>query len=217
MINNSRLEYIFICACIIGLHYLTPICILYTIAFFAFYGFTATISPVSLAIEIIAGAETLFYLLVFLPYRAYLQRDAVHPPSLSRPERKLLFDKCSKNIPDPETYLDKWFLGAPTEEIKRDNVKDFILWAFFNRGGEPGEDNEELEEYISIYEGLMGRNIEPGRGTAECLRLTLDRVDMLHRSLLWYFVRSNRPAAPLFCSSCIIRLTHSSALASSIS
>ncbi|KAB5518707.1 hypothetical protein GE09DRAFT_1208261 [Coniochaeta sp. 2T2.1] len=31
-----------------------------------------------------------------------------------------------------------------------------------------------------------GRKLEPGRGKAKCLRLTYDKVEMLHRSLKWY-------------------------------
>jgi len=189
MINNSRLEYIFIRACIIALHYFTPLCILYTLLLMYLYGLKATRYPIPLAVEIIALAETLFYLLVFLPYRAYLQRAADHPDALSRPKRRALFEKCNANIADADTYLQKWFLGAPPEEIKRDNIKEFILWAFFNRGGDPGADDEELEEYVCMYEDLLGRKFEEGRGKATCLRLTLEKVDMLHRSLAWYFVR----------------------------
>lgn len=88
-----------------------------------------------------------------------------------------------------ETYLRKWFLGADIHEIKRDNVKEFFLWAFFNRGGPPGDDDEELEEYVSATEKLLGGPILEGRGKAQALRLTLDGVDMLHRSLIWYCVR----------------------------
>jgi hypothetical protein len=87
-----------------------------------------------------------------------------------------------------EAYLRKWFLGAPLEEIKKDNLKDFFLWAFFNRGGPPGDDDGELEEYIKETETLLGKSIPEGRGKAQALRLTLDKVDMLHRSLTWYFV-----------------------------
>lgn len=68
-------------------------------------------------------------------------------------------------------------------------MKEFIQWAFFNRGGDAGDDEEELEEYVAAYETLVGRKFEPGRGKAESLRLTLDPIDMLHRSLAWYMVR----------------------------
>jgi hypothetical protein len=188
MIGNSVRETIFIQICIYGLHYLAPICICYTLFVISVYGFKATAYRFPLLVESIALAETLFYLVVFLPYRAYLQRDAKHPPSPTREQREELFQLCDDNIPDVESYIRKWFLGAPLEEIKRENLKDFFLWAFFNRGGPPGEDDEELEAYVARMESLLGRKIEPGRGNAVCLRLTLDRVDMLHRSLVWYFV-----------------------------
>lgn len=81
-----------------------------------------------------------------------------------------------------------WFLGAPVEEIKRENLKEFFLWAFFNRGGPPGDDDEELEEYVAQTEGLLGKEIAPGKGNAKCLRLTLENVNMMHRSLVWYTV-----------------------------
>lgn len=189
MIGTSNIEYYFILTCIVGLHYLAPLCLVYTFFVISLYGFEAASYRFPLFIEILALSESLFYLLVYVPYRIHLQREAIHPSAPTREERKELFQLCNANIADPEAYLQKWFLGAPSEEIKRENVKDFFLWAFFNRGGPPGEDNDELEEYITATEKILGRPIEPGRGNAKCLRLTLDKVDMLHRSLVWYFVR----------------------------
>ncbi|RBQ72496.1 hypothetical protein FVER14953_01775 [Fusarium verticillioides] len=46
--------------------------------------------------------------------------------------------------------------------------------------------DDELEEYIEKLEELLGKKLEPGRGDAKCLRMTLDKVEMLHRSLTWY-------------------------------
>ncbi|CZT44556.1 uncharacterized protein RSE6_04742 [Rhynchosporium secalis] len=188
MIGTSRTEYIFIKFCILVLHYLAPICLAYCALIVALYGFkTAITSPVPLLIESVAVAESLFFLFVYLPYRYHLQSEAVHPPAPTRNERRELFAQCNDNIADPEAYLSKWFLGADLKDIKRENVKEFLLWAFFNRGGPPGDDEEELEEYVDAMEVLVGKTIEAGRGKAQCLRLTLDRVDMLHRSLVWYF------------------------------
>jgi hypothetical protein len=186
MIGTSTFDFLFIRVCIVVLHSLAPLCILYCCVAIAFYGIPVASDQVPRPIELIAVAETLFYL-AYLPYRAYLQRKATHPPSLSNAERRELFELCTKNIPDPKSYLQTWFLGTPLDEIRRENLKDFFLWAFFNRGGPPGDDEEELEEYIEATEGLLGQRIEPGRGSAKCLRLTLDRVDMLHRSLIWYW------------------------------
>jgi hypothetical protein len=188
MIGTSTFDLYLIRSCIFLLYYIAPLCILFCAANVFFYGIKAALSPVALVIESIAISEVLFYLLVYRTYRIRLQREARHPPALSRPERKSLFLQCNANIPNGEAYLQKWFLGAPASEIKRDNLKDFFLWAFFNREGPPGNDDEELEEYITLTEELLGRDIKPGRGSAECLRLTLDRVDMMHRTLVWYLV-----------------------------
>jgi hypothetical protein len=188
MIGNSAFDFYFIKACIVGLHYVAPLSILYCLSAVIIYGFQATRFPIPLVIEGVAVAETLFFLVVYLPYRRHLQKDALHPPELSRADRKELFELCNENIPDHEAYLRKWFLGAPLDDIKKENLKEFLLWAFFNRGGPPGDDDDELEEYVQSTEEHLGRKIEPGWGKARSLRLTLDKVDMLHRSLIWYFV-----------------------------
>ncbi|RFU30899.1 hypothetical protein B7463_g5455, partial [Scytalidium lignicola] len=146
-------------------------------------GATLRISP---ALEILAISEALFYTFIYIPYSFYLQREAIHPSVPTREERRELFIRCTENIEDTEAYLRKWFLGAPLEDIRRDNVKEFFLWAFLNRCGEVGDDDEELEEYVCLTERRMGRRIEEGRGSVVALRLTLDPVDMLHRSLTWY-------------------------------
>lgn len=49
-------------------------------------------------------------------------------------------------------------------------------------------DDEELEEYVDRFETLLGRKLDLGRGDAVPLRLTIDKVNMLHRPLLWYLV-----------------------------
>ena len=188
MIGTSRFDYWFIRLCIFGLHFLAPLCLLYCIFVVVVYGSRATLFRFPLFIETLAVAETLFYLFVYTPYRIHLQKEAVHPACPSFQARQELFALCNASIPDAEAYLQKWFLGAPVEEIKRENVKEFMLWAFFNRSGPPGNDDEELEGYVDATEKLLGRRIVAGWGKAKCLRLTLDRVDLLHRSLTWYFV-----------------------------
>ena len=92
---------------------------------------------------------------------------------------------------DPEKYLRQWFLGAREEQIRRENVKEFMRWAFLNTGRAKSEDEDEdeIEGYVKAMEKLLGRDIPPGKGSARSLRLTVDKVDCLHRSLLWYLVR----------------------------
>ena len=185
MIGTSIGAYVFIRSCIIFLHSIAPVSIAYTLA--AFF-----ISPLPWhsyrIVEVWAMLETLFYFLVYLPRKIYLQRAATHPKPVGRERRRILFQRCHDNISDPERYLSRWFMDAPASEIKRENVKDFFRWAFLDTGDTRHEDDEELEEYIGILENLLQRRLEPGRGDAKCLRLTLDKVSMLHRSLFWYMV-----------------------------
>jgi hypothetical protein len=42
---------------------------------------------------------------------------------------------------------------------------------------------------VKALEKLLGRDISSGTGSAKSLRLTVDNVGCLHRSLLWYLVR----------------------------
>ncbi len=185
MIGKTIGEYIFIRACIFFLHYIAPLSILYT---FVVLTFRPTSYRVPLILEICVLAETAFFFLVYLPRRYYLQHAAIHPPNLSPEDRLKLFNLCHDNVPDPEGYLSKWFLGAPASEIKRENVKDFFRWAFLNTGEIDAADDAEIEGYVVRMENLLGRELEAGRGNAKPLRLSLDKVDMLHRSLTWYMV-----------------------------
>ena len=117
-----------------------------------------------------------------------MQHKAIHPTTLPRVQRRELFERCHNTVPNAEQYLQKWFKHAPLSEIKRDNVKEFFCWAFLNKGSWGPEDDEELDEYADKIEELLGKELDAGRGSAEALRLTLDEVRMLHRSLIWYIV-----------------------------
>jgi hypothetical protein len=183
MIGTSIFEYIFIKTSVSLLRAVTPLSICYSLArpFFS--------PPV--AVDIIGAwpiAETCFYFLVYLPLRSWIQRPAVHPPLLSRDERQKLFERCQENVTDPETYLSMWFRDAPASEIKRENVKEFFRWAILNTGNIDPKDDEELDGYVERLEVTLGRPLEPGRGNAECIRLTLDEINVRHRPLLWYLV-----------------------------
>ncbi|MCJ1314772.1 hypothetical protein MMC15_000084 [Xylographa vitiligo] len=183
MIGTSFKEYAFIRVCIFFLHYIAPIsiaCCVLTLFI------RHSVFRIPKLLEIIAIAETAFYLFIYLPRRYYLQHAAIHPTTLSKNERHRLFRLCHENVPDAELYLRKWFNWAPITDIKRDNVKEFFCWALLNKGAWGPEDEEELEHYADSIEELLGGVLEPGRGLARPIRLTLDKVNMMHRSLIWY-------------------------------
>jgi hypothetical protein len=184
MIGTSLTEYIFIRACIFLLHLLAPASIIFSLAN-VLIGLPFQLPWLLrgwLALE--AG----FYLAIYLPYKEYLQKPAKHPTPPCREDRRKLFWRCHNTIPDPAIYLRKWFRGADETEIKRENVKEFFRWAFLNTGKFDPAVEEEVEEYTGEMEKLLGKKFEQGRGNAECLKLTLNRVEMLHRSLTWYLV-----------------------------
>jgi hypothetical protein len=103
--------------------------------------------------------------------------------------RKALFNQCAEHVPNPEHYLTKWFKDAPLSEIKRENLKEFYRWSFLDTGVANPRDDLELEEYVQKFEEYSGHKLEPGYGSARAIRLTLDKVDMVHRPLVWYLVR----------------------------
>ncbi|PNY23094.1 Uncharacterized protein TCAP_06958 [Tolypocladium capitatum] len=140
-------------------------------------------------------AEALFYGLVYVPYTRRLSRAAVHPEPLSPQQRRALFERCIANVPSHDAYLRWWFLGADVADIRRDNVREFLLWAFFDMHEDEARASDgreaiagELNEYLAVVEERLGRPLGHGRGTAKCLRLTLDGVNTAYRSLAWYAV-----------------------------
>jgi len=187
-------DYIFIRASVSFLHLIAPLSVTYSLISMLVR------LPFQLpqVLQAWLALEALFYLAVYLPLNKYLQRAAKHPVPPCRADRRKLFLKCHNNIPDPAQYLRKWFRNAPVSEIKRDNVKDFFRWAFLNTGGHDSTYDEELEEYTQEIEKLLGKKLEPGRGNAKCLRLTLEKVEMLHRSLTWYLVSYSHDYAPKY-------------------
>ncbi|KAK3376918.1 hypothetical protein B0T24DRAFT_620085 [Lasiosphaeria ovina] len=152
-------------------------------------GLTAAIA----AVTALLAVEAVYAVALYLPHHRRLQEEAAHPEGLSRASRAALFARCAANVRDWDRYLRVWFMEAPSEHIRRDNVRDFVLWAFFDGDvslvgapldGEDGED--EIEGFVHQIEGFLGRPFAPGRGPARAFRLTLDAVDTRYRSVIWY-------------------------------
>ena len=188
MIGTSTAAYISIRSIIFLLHWIAPLSICYClVAFILQIPHYRTFW----LLEAYIVAETVFHFLVYLPRKRYLQAPATHPSTLSRKERHQLFRRCHENVPHPRNYLSKWFLDAPLSEIKRDNVQDFLRWAFLNKQEPDPAEEEELEGYLDELQEMLGFRLEPGRGNAKFLGLTIDPVDMLHRSITWYLVSTD--------------------------
>ncbi|KAI9446067.1 hypothetical protein H4582DRAFT_1903212 [Lactarius indigo] len=184
MIGQSWPEYVFIRLSISGLRLITPLSTVYLAA--SWSAGTFLWSPL---LGVYALTESLFFLLVYLPRRFRLQRDAEHPPRMSRAERDALFHNCANSM-TPES-ITNWFIRAPGLRVLRDNVADWLLWALFSaRSNEVLEEwEEELDYYISVMGDYVGYPI--GRGSnseMQCFRLTFDPVYMVHRPFIWYTI-----------------------------
>ncbi|KAF7561453.1 hypothetical protein G7046_g2698 [Stylonectria norvegica] len=192
MIGTSFAEWIFIRLSIQFFRY-APL--IYATALLVLVLIQSTAALLLLLPQVLCGlllVEALFYAFIYRPYLVRLKAAAKDPIPLSPADRKVLFTRCLITVPSPELYLQWWFLGADPDEIRRDNVREFVLWAFFERGDDVYEDaqeaEEELDEYISIFEEKLGRKFQPGRGNAKSLRLTLDAIHTSYRSPLWYMI-----------------------------
>ena len=189
MIDHSLPRYIFIRACIFSLRAIPAVSCLYSAALiFKPSLFSQVPFPVSLYLV----AEAAFAALVYLPLKQRLSNSpAKYPDPLLRQDREELFDKCNESTPDPEHWLRKWCLDAPLQDIKRENLKEWLAWGFFSSDRVHPADEVELDEYVVKSEKMLERRLAEGRGKGKSLRLTVDKVDMLQRPLLWYCVGDN--------------------------
>lgn len=185
MLGTSVAEYAFIRVFIFILQCVAPLSCLYCIIITIHPAATLRMKP---AVELWLIAEALFLTCFFFPHRWYLQHAAIHPAPRSREERRKLFDYVKAEVTDPDQFIQGWFKGAEIENIRRDDVKEWLTWAFFDRDCEGSKDEDEIEEYTLEVESMLQKDLRPGKGTMSPLRLTIDPVDMLPRSLLWYFV-----------------------------
>lgn len=188
LVGLSKPELIFVRVTAVLLIYPGLICLAYFVLAALAGGVPAIAFPFSIFIEVYGAIEILWYLLWFLPFKHRLQRPGLTPSRMSREERKELFQKGISTAPDLEFYVRGWFDRAHMEDIRRDNLKEWLLWSLFGRDGHFGDDAPELDEYIQDLEERMGVTFKRGRGEAKALRLSFDPIKMTHRSLLFYSV-----------------------------
>ncbi|POS68920.1 hypothetical protein DHEL01_v212686 [Diaporthe helianthi] len=142
--------------------------------------------------------ESIFALFIWRPYTKRLEEPARHPPLSSAAERRALFERCMTTVPSFETYFRMWFLGAELSDIRRENIREFLLWAFFDvesrsdmqkhTSRDDDEYGAEVDQYIARIENLWGRPFASGRGSAKCLRLTIDSIETKYRTVWWYAI-----------------------------
>lgn len=190
MIGTTLHEYVFIKVCIFVLQYATPLCLGALALLCARFGLGTFALPISSFLIAYSALDALYYLFIWVPHNKQLKNEARHPPPPSPRDRRVLFDKVINHITDFERYLGGWFLGADVRDVKRDNVRDFVLWAFFDTAPETATEQDILDasDYVDVFERKLGRKLEPGRGNARGLRLTLDAVETRYRTFSWFLI-----------------------------
>ncbi|KAK1980737.1 hypothetical protein LZ30DRAFT_794792 [Colletotrichum cereale] len=191
IVQKTWPQYIAVRALIYMMRDLGLLGLTYFYVMFAIGGVKAIAHPFSIFVEVVAAIEILFYLLFFLPYKWHLQTwKSYRPPQMGRAQRARLYHKLLSLVPDGEEFVRKWMLNAHMEDIRRDNMKDWLLWALFeqdNMVSRPTKDvDQELEQCIDDMEEKFGIKLRTGRGNAEALRLMFDPVVIQHRSLFYY-------------------------------
>lgn len=191
MIGNSLPEYLFIRTSIIALRLVAPASILYL----AISVWNA-LFPISPWLGIVAIAEAGFFSVFYLPRKKRLQAPPLHPPPpLTKAQRQHFFEKCSCDLElinrlFDSPYPNGWFLPRD-QEFQREDAIDWLLWSLFACERQHAKDEwaEELDGYIHAIEGMIGRKLKDGRGNGiKSMRLTLDRVKVVHRPLIWYTI-----------------------------
>jgi hypothetical protein len=182
MIKNNLPSYIFIRISILLLRSVAPLSILYCVV--RLLGFSFLPYP----LEAIVLAETLFYLIVFLPWRSSFDKSEPTVTFRTLEERKALFNKLWSNIPDLEVFLSTWFKRAAIDDIRRDDLKDFLAWSLLYKRKATLEDNEELEEYVLKIESTLGRQFPRGAGPCKPSRVSIDPLSIQHKCLMFYIV-----------------------------
>ncbi|KAH7126567.1 hypothetical protein B0J11DRAFT_549509 [Dendryphion nanum] len=175
LVGQSTAEYILIRAITYYFSYLGIICLVYFYLAISIGGVLAISHPI------------LFYLFWFIPYRHHLHKQSpVFPPPLSCERRQALFKRSLSLVPDTELFVKKWMCMGNVYDMRRENLKEWLLWALFDREGLPSEDDKELEEYVVVVEEALGRTINPGYGPVKSLRLNFDNLTITHRTLTYY-------------------------------
>ncbi|KZT09341.1 uncharacterized protein LAESUDRAFT_742136 [Laetiporus sulphureus 93-53] len=177
--------YIRMRAAVLALRLITPL----SVAYIVFYYFLCAFSSSWLAWYTLA--ETLFFFGVYVPRSFLLQKEAQFPLPPSRQERQMLFTRSLPYFCTTDTATGWFYANDPVAKIKKGNLKELLLWAFFNSdlNGLQEEWKQELDEYVAQVEKVIGHELPDGRNDdMKCKAFTRQTVRMTHRPLLLYLM-----------------------------
>jgi pimeloyl-ACP methyl ester carboxylesterase len=188
MLKDGLGARIFIRASILALRSVAPLSLLYCV-FRLGVPLERPLPQAFRILDIYAGAESAFLLLVYFPRRLWLNRPApAYNPLPSSKNRQVAFSRTWECTPDPYAYVSLWFLGAPIEVLCREDVKDWLYWRLWNSTKRALADEPELDDYLSQTEQILSFKFPDGRSSNKSMAVTFEPVRMMHRPLIWYFL-----------------------------
>jgi len=121
---------------------------------------------------------------------------AAHPPKRRGGHADDKFDLHTVTDAEAEALwqrMTRWFHYCPKEQIQRDNVREWLAWAFTGRDLEECRSDQQamdiIERSLELAENRLKTTFKEGRNPhCKTLRLTLDRVPVLSRPLGYYVV-----------------------------
>ena len=186
MLQDSLATRLFIRVSIFSLRAIAPLSVLYCSFRIAAPKYLPSNIGIR-ALDVYAGAESLFYLLVYIPRRIWLDR-AAPPCSLlhSREERQEAFLKTWECTPDPHSYVSLWFKGVPVEALCREDVKDWLHWRMWNQIERSLANEPELDGYCEQTEQILDHTFPKGHSGNSSMAVTFEPLQAMHRPLIWY-------------------------------
>eukprot|EP00850_Spirogloea_muscicola_P000738 SM000003S10983 [mRNA] locus=s3:146227:149981:+ [translate_table: standard] len=90
---------------------------------------------------------------------------------------------------DVRHFISGWFMGAPVEHIKRDNLREFVAFSFFHRSFDQLSKDQlrGVDDIIGRVESAWGLRFEPGRNPdVQFMAHTREPLRALHHPLMLY-------------------------------
>ncbi|ETN39813.1 uncharacterized protein HMPREF1541_06039 [Cyphellophora europaea CBS 101466] len=194
MLKDSRTNRFLIRLSIFALCAIAPISVIYIVVRLLVtpsgYG-----APFLFMLDAYMLAEALFFLLVHLPRKWWINRPAApYAPLKTRAQRREMLVRSWDATPEPRRYVQMYFYGAPVESLGREDVKRWLRWRLWGRyslhGGKETEglmvDEGELEEYVQYTEEVLGHEFPEGATGNEGLVVREEPVRLVRRPLMWY-------------------------------
>lgn len=117
-----------------------------------------------------------------------------HAPKMTRYNRSVLFKRIFNEV-DIEVFIAGWFMTANLQRVNdiqiiyRDNLKEWLSWAFFASKLDTAilNHDRELESFVTRIEKKINYTFKQGYNTEiETIRLGFNPVEVKHKPFVLY-------------------------------